>query len=148
MTYIPDLMQEGIVVRVGYLSREHEYARGEVSDLVFESLVRLGQVQFPNCTDYLGYHHCDLGSCGLKQVQEELYWRGIWIPRSCRRDIWVPDRAVIYNTPQLILHYVRAHRYLPPASFLDAILNCPEPGSEMYRAEIKRIAPDYGMLLG
>lgn len=148
MTYIPDLTQREIVVSVGYLSREYGYTRGQVSDLVFECLVKLTHVDFRNITGYLGFHHCDLGSCGWKQAQEEIYWHGVRIPQSCNKDIWVPGGMVIYVAPQLILHYISAHQYLPPARFVEAVSNCPEPGSEMYRAEIKRISLRHGMALG
>ena len=143
MTYIPDLTQKGKYVFAGYLACGHEWPQGEVSDVVLDRLVKLGTVTF-NFTDYFGYHHCDLGSCNPEATSEENYWRGIRIPHYCKRDIWVPDRTVIYNTPQMILHYIRAHRYLPPAIFLDAVLHGPEPGSESYRAELNRIRPFFG----
>jgi peptidyl-tRNA hydrolase len=54
MTYVPDLAQTEIVVSVGYLSREYGYTRGEVSDLVFDRLVKLAQVEFRNPTSILG----------------------------------------------------------------------------------------------
>jgi len=67
------------------------------------------------------------------------------ISRSGSSDIVVPDRTVVYMAPELILHYIRAHRYLPPSSFLEAVLNCPEPGTEEYHNAIKKIAPNYGL---
>ena len=64
------------------------------------------------------------------------------IPRWCDTDILVPDRTLVYIAPALILHYIRVHRYLPPAYFIDAVLTCPEPGSDEYLSEIKRIVPN------
>jgi hypothetical protein len=38
-------------------------------------------------------------------------------------EIWLPaaDRTIIFAAPDLILHYVSAHRYLPPELFQRAI---------------------------
>jgi hypothetical protein len=40
-------------------------------------------------------------------------------------EIWVPalGQAVIYAAPDLIYHYVKEHRYLPPADFINAVLS-------------------------
>ena len=144
MTYSPDLEQQtGPVKTVGYLSREHDYPKGETSDLMFDrltSLVRLDLVS------WVGYHDCDLGICASNQT--ELYWRGMKIPGYCSCDILVPNRTVVYMAPALILHYIRAHQYLPPACFLEAALTCPEPGSDEYLRAIKQITPNFGPFLG
>jgi hypothetical protein len=138
MAYSPDLEQIGPFKNVGYLSCEHEYPKGETSEAVFD---RLASLVLLHLLKWLGYHDCDLGSCGLNQSQPELYWHGMRIPRSCSSDVLVPDRTVVYIAPALILHYIRAHQYLPPACFLEAVLTCPAPGSRKYLRAIKKIAP-------
>jgi hypothetical protein len=138
MTYREDLSQTGCFVSVGYLSRRHDYPKGEISDVAFDRLATLA-IRPLGC--WAGEHRCDLGSCGSKPSQPEFKWRGMTISRSCSTDIVVPDRTVIYVAPALILHYMRAHHYLPPSRFIEAALNCPEPDSDEYRAEIKKIAP-------
>ena len=143
MGYIPDLAQTGPVISVGYLSREHDYPKGETSEAVFD---RLGSLVLLHLVSWLGYHDCELASCGLNQPPPELYWRGMRIPRSCSSDIVVPDGTVVYMAPALILHYIRVHQYLPPARFLKAVLNCPEPGSDEYHGAINKIVPDYGLV--
>jgi len=75
-------------------------------------------------------------------VKVRPFLAGIRIPEHCSSDILVPDKAVVYMSPALILHYIRVHQYLPPACFVAAVLNCPEPGSEEYRAAIRKMAPD------
>jgi hypothetical protein len=140
MVYEPDLAQTGSVKSVGYLSRDRDYPQGETSDSVFDRLALLAMRPLYNCA---GHHDCDLGSCGSDLPQLELKWRGMKIPRSCSTDILVPDRTLVYVAPALILHYIRAHRYLPPACFIDAVLTCPEPGSDEYRSKIRRIVPDF-----
>ncbi len=47
------------------------------------------------------------------------------------------------TAPALILHYIRAHDYLPPADFRGAALRCPELGSDDYWSEIKKITPNF-----
>jgi hypothetical protein len=59
----------------------------------------------------------------------------------------VPDHAAVYQAPSLILHYIRSHRYHPPERFLEAVLACPEPGSEEYFAAIEKAAPQLSMFL-
>jgi hypothetical protein len=155
MAYEPDLATTGLfgiqapVKSVGYLSREHDYPKGDVSDAVFDRMASLVLLHLLNT---LGYHDCDLGFCASNRRQPELYWRGMRISRSSSSNILVPDKTVIYMAPQLILHYIKEHRYRPPGCFLEAVLNCPEPGSDEYRGAIKKVIPDlcerYGELLG
>jgi hypothetical protein len=140
MTYIPDLTQSGPIKSVGYLARGYDYTEGEILEAVFDRLANL--VLRDIAIHYCGYHHCDLGSCGLNQPQPELYWRDLVIPRHCDKDIFVPDEAVVYQAPSLILHYIRSHRYLPPSCFVEAVLNCPEPGSDEYLSAIERVASE------
>jgi hypothetical protein len=37
------------------------------------------------------------------------------------------------------VHYILFHQYLPPTSFLEAVLACPDPGSSEYLDAIERI---------
>ena len=143
MVYQPDLVQTGPFKSVGYLSRGRDYPKGETSDSVFDCLALLATRPL-YC--YGGHHDCDLDSCGSDLAHAPLKWRGMTIPRWCSTDILVPDKTLVYIAPALILHYIRAHRYLPPACFLDAVVTCPSPGSDEYRSEIKRIVPNVPFL--
>ena len=145
MVYTPDLTQAGPLKSVGYLSREHDFPRGQISETVFDGLVRLARQPL---FQFAGHHDCDLGPCGSNPRPPDLYWKGLRVPHQGSSDIFVPDRTVVYIAPVLILHYIRAHQYLPPARFLESILNCPEPRSEEYRGAIKKIVPDWGWFLG
>src|SRR5262245_45389222 len=33
------------------------------------------------------------------------------------RNLWVPGEGVIYVAPEMVLHYIEAHRYRPPDEF-------------------------------
>jgi hypothetical protein len=124
--------------RVGYLTRSDDYARGEVSEEIFERLVNLVSSPFMR---WAGYHDCDLDPCGTEQPPPDLRYKGLVIPSQCDSDILVPDKAALYVAPALILHYIRCHHYLPPSYFLNAVLACPEPGSPEYLAAIEKICP-------
>lgn len=139
MVYQPDLAQTGPLKSVGYLSRNRDYPKGETSDSAFDRLSLLATRPLYSCA---GHHNCDLGLCGSGVPHLELKWRGMTIPRWCSTDILVPDRTLVYIAPALILHYIRAHRYQPPACFIDAVLTGPEPDSDEYRREIRRIVPN------
>ena len=134
----------GPVKSVGYLSREYAYSKGETSEAVFDRLATLATLRI---LQWLGSHHCDLGFCD-GTPRSELYWRGMRIPEWCSSDILVPGKTVIFMAPALILHYIREHQYLPPACFVEAVLNCPKPGSKEYRIAITKIAPDFVVIFG
>lgn len=124
---------------VGYLARGHEYAQGKVSEEVFERLFAL--VKLP-CAGWFGYHECDIDSCTQGGGSGELLYKGEVLPSRCSTDIWVPGKNCLYAAPALILHYIRAHRYLPPDCFLEAVLRCPTPGSPEHLDAIQKATPD------
>ena len=124
--------------RVGYLEAGKDYSRGEVSELAFERLVGLVKHSF---IAWCGYHYCDLDPCGSPQPLPELRYKGLVIPTRGDSDILVPGETVIYVAPALILHYIRAHNYLPPSPFLKAVLACPDHASPEYLAALEKICP-------
>lgn len=48
------------------------------------------------------------------------------------RNLFVPTKDVLYVAPIMIVHYVDAHGYVPPAPFVDALLACPPMRSMAY----------------
>jgi len=39
-------------------------------------------------------------------------------------EIWIPDGAGgIFAAPNLIVHYIETHNYLPPSEFIEAVFN-------------------------
>ena len=136
MIYRADLSSGERVTSVGYLARGYEYPRGEVSDECFDRLVKLVMVRLVH---WFGFHNCDLDPCGSGQDQPKHYYQGQVIPDKCSTDILVPGENLVYVAPALILHYIRCHKYLPPACFLDAVMGCAEPGSDEYIAAINKV---------
>ncbi len=136
MTYRADLTSVEHVTWVGYLARGYQYPHGEVRDECFDRLVKLVMVRL---IQWFGFHTCDLDPCSSGQSQPKLYYQGQVIPDKCSTDILVPAENLVYMAPALILHYIRCHKYLPPACFLEAAMGCAEPGSDEYIAAINKV---------
>lgn len=113
------------VLAVGWLERGRPYPTGDVAPGVFaklrDLLVDLWQ---PATTG--GSHDCDL-------CFHEPEKRGT-------RNLFVPGSGRLYVAPELILHYVNAHGYAPPAEFCHAVLACPPTRSPEYRRALTAAA--------
>jgi hypothetical protein len=106
------------IVAVGWLERGHEYATGEVPKPVYEKLEAL-LIDPWQPAAAAGAHPCDL--CAF--VAE----------KSGTKNLFVPSDGRVYVAPELIVHYVNAHRYRPPDEFCKAVIACPPMGSSEYR---------------
>jgi hypothetical protein len=72
----------------------------------------------------MGYHTCEL--CW------QIHHNG---------NIAVPAAPLLYVAPAMISHYVEVHRYLPAASFIDAVLQAPEPDTDAYKNAVAQFRP-------
>lgn len=135
--YYPDLSPyphelpiEGyFTLSVGWLSAKQPYTQGEVPELFVERL----WIFCCNPFFYtLGYHNCPFcpGSSFGVLVQHGSEER-----RLGSAEIRVLGGCnIIYAAPDMIYHYVIRHHYQPPAEFIQAVLDCPLPGSPEYEA--------------
>jgi len=126
MTYHPDMsnftmVASGDYVRaVGWLHPEHPYPRGHAC-WKFRWRLRRFVRRADESTEELGWgsfrgsHTCEF--CG----------RG-----SGYRNFGVPAGGILFVAPEMILHYVRWHRYLLPVEFIEAVLSGPLPGTAEY----------------
>lgn len=88
-----------------------------------------------------GIHGCPF--CGHVHVREVVDGREVLLGMS---EVWFPSpsKEVIYMAPSLLLHYVKRHKYLPPAEFVHAVLDLPTSEAEWdtprgaYRKLVKR----------
>jgi hypothetical protein len=55
------------------------------------------------------------------------------------------EGKTVYATPNLLFHYITAHRYLPPKPFLEAVLTGPVPPSEAYFALLQELGVPYSL---
>ncbi|UXI70216.1 hypothetical protein [Tahibacter amnicola] len=123
MTAIPDLapypdvaLPEGRLVAVGWLGRAAGFSPGYTDEAVFRTLRAL-------CKDpwrpalAAGVHGCDLCQFDRPAFSGELF---------------VPHAGRIYVAPVGIVHYIGAHWYRPPDTFLEAVTHCPPMRSTAY----------------
>jgi hypothetical protein len=76
---------------------------------------------------------------------KELWWgtfRGLHRCEFCGEarghgNFGVPDGVLLFVAPEMVVHYVRAHQYAPPAAFVEALRAAPVPGTAEYRAAVK-----------
>ena len=106
------------VLAVGWLAKEQPFSQGTQSPGFLNKLTRL-------CADHavrktFGHHACPF--CGKCPVIEPRDGRDICLGS---REIWIPAHgdAEFFAAPDLVLHYCIEHRYLPPASFVEAVDN-------------------------
>ena len=126
VSWFPDMgtscmIDHGDHVRaVGWLSDQHAFPTGDPSP---EFLARLQEF-------------CRRWGDGL----EPLAWCVFMGPHCCEMcgrcmasgNIGVPAGNVLFAAPEMIAHYVEAHRYAPPAEFVAAVLSAPLPGTPEY----------------
>jgi len=123
MTYYEDLSQTTMVAAgphvraVGWLDNKHDFPTGTVPAEFIRTLRRITDYAYGAV--FFGYHTCDI----------------------CRnfnagRNIFVPARGKLYVAPEMVLHYITAHRYLPPRQFIDAVMDAPIPGTRAYRYRV------------
>ena len=122
------------VVHVGWLDNAHAYATGTVDDGLVEKMRRLASKPVEL---YRGFHICELCIEPPNLVKSCLPNRAVldpdcswvkWIDgRKSNGEIRVSRGGTTFAAPLLIVHYVEAHRYLPPEDFLKAVEEAPTP---------------------
>jgi hypothetical protein len=92
-------------VNIGWLGREHPFSTGPTSE---EFRVKLGRLCQRRVKQTRGFYRCPFckGEARLASSSE----------------MRVAHLAKVYAAPSLVLHYVVAHGYLPPAEFIAAVL--------------------------
>jgi hypothetical protein len=124
MTYFPDLSPCTYIcgapaglLSVGWLSRWHLFPQGPTSEQFRSALAeccRRPEIQ------HRGFHECPFCKFSLRGVLLRLFGRR---PAQGSAVIYVSGKGgKIYAAPTLILHYVSAHWYRPPAEFVQAVL--------------------------
>jgi len=102
---------------VGWLERGQVFSAGPIEEKVFTRLVELLNDPWQPCL-FRGLHDCDL--CQFESKQ-----RGF-------KNLFIPGKSMVYVCPELILHYISAHWYVPPAAFCQAVMDCPSMLSIQY----------------
>nr|WSX47888.1 hypothetical protein OG409_02335 [Streptomyces sp. NBC_00974] len=152
MTYIADLspytygdkdtvrVDEGIVtfvpryprIAVGWLARNREFSRGTTPAGFVEALIRIYDGRRANGTR--GFHLCEFCPAPgpLDGMPQTVYGdRALSLGSA---EIRVPVSQAprhMFAAPDLILHYVIEHGYLPPETFVDAVLAYDDAWAEL-----------------
>ena len=142
------------VFNVGWIERGRELVTGVVPEHLLTDLRRA--LRLSSCARMRGYHECEFCWPDVPPTQFV-----IGDPQETVDDvgekrflgsseIWVPGPAgIIYAAPDLIVHYVEHHHYLPPPSFIAAI-GAPWPeawnAQKEYKTRLRRSLgiPDEG----
>src|SRR6185369_530883 len=105
------------MVTIGWLGRGNTYPVGEVPLNVYRKLAAL--LAEPGRPAASGA----IQPCDLCVYEPE---------RAGTMNVFVPGDQRVYVAPELILHYMNAHRYQPPEEFCKAVLSCPRMGMSEY----------------
>lgn len=133
MTHYEDLAEcdyfrvdhQGHLLAVGWLEWGREYPTGAVSEENYLHLQSLLQEPFEPI-GLLGSFLCEF--CDRN-------------PPAGSANLFVPHDGDILVAPELILHYIDTHDYMPPERFLNAIMELPAANGNDYEQSLKTHAP-------
>ncbi len=116
MTYFVDLSvytygfgdPQSDVVNVGWLDNSHPFPEADTPPDFRAALSKICEKsRRSSLMDYCGVHECEI--CG---------------DGCCGKEIEIPGKnGITYIAPDMIDHYVIAHRYKPPQEFIEAVLS-------------------------
>ncbi len=127
MTFIKDLgpcrylpLECEALVAVGWVDADADYPRGVVPEQSFLKLKDLCRSPWQPVVAAGGH------ACNLCQFDAPTF----------SANVFVPHGGKIYVAPVAVVHYIAAHRYLPPPVFIEAVLACPSIQSIDYKRAI------------
>lgn len=123
MTYFPDLTEYTYsasgahLLNVGWLAIGEPFPVGAVDQIVRDQLVRLAA----NPANVMrGLHYCDF--CDVESpIRVEATDDPSQAAYLGTGEVHVAFREVVFAAPTLVVHYIDAHGYLPPADFCNAV---------------------------
>jgi hypothetical protein len=123
MTYYRDLSpyvylgdRTAGMVNVGWLGAGEDFPRGDCPDEIVRRLIALAASP-RNLTR--GRHHCEFCAVGSPVRAESDDGTVAWLGNG---EVHVRSGdGPLYAAPTLVVHYIQAHRYLPPRDFRDAV---------------------------
>lgn len=105
-----------------WLEKEKPYTKGEISQTIVDKLYEISKLP-ETLVYFLGYHECDF--CGFCDVE---LGASMFI---------IGFKEKIYACPAMIIHYIKAHKYLPPPEFLEAVQNYDHQKAMAHLEEIR-----------
>ena len=133
--FTPD--HDGKLIAVGWLAHGQDYLKGDVS---LELFARLHQLLVNPWQPFvaMGAHACDFYRFSSGPSQLTLDNVTVQLGAS---NLFIPADDRLFVAPSLILHYIDAYEYSPPAEFCEAVMACPEMRSMNYLKLIRKTAP-------
>jgi len=115
--YYPDLYVEeryyGVkAIKVGWLDEGKPFPKWGDDDFDKLALLILKLEEIGPGVYTKGYHHCPF--CGNHKS-------------STQFQIRLKDGKTFYDAPNMIMHYIIEHEYLPPQEFIDAVMKYKKP---------------------
>lgn len=105
------------MLNVGWLGHASKFDTGSIGEEVRDALVILAADHDVNVMR--GMHDCEL--CDQESpIRVPLGDRKITL--GCSEIHATAEDCIVYVAPTLVIHYLDAHRYLPPQVFIDAVL--------------------------
>ena len=105
-----------IPIAIGWLEYGKPYKTGIVPEGLCEKLYEFFKTR--EISHYfLGVHACDLCEIELPPTQLHI------IAGLGSRTTFLAYRNTLYIFPDLIVHYINTHNYLPPSGFIEAVLS-------------------------
>jgi hypothetical protein len=126
---------DDVLVSVGWLGTDTLYPKGKVSEDVFASLASCLADPWQPVT-LAGRYPCPF--CRFTGGPSQMTFRE-WTIQLGSSNLFVPGDNFAYVAPSLIVHYIDAHEYSPPAEFQRAVLDCPRIKSVAYMKRMKEI---------
>lgn len=123
----------GNVFNIGWLDNGCDFKKGELEEKFIKYLWEY--VKYPiNQTRGIFYNNY-LDSQNNKFIAS--YEGYNILLGSAEIRVFDSVRNCVYASPNLIIHYILNHHYLPPARFIHAVMNEPKPDSDEYSKLIR-----------
>lgn len=133
MSFYPDLHTASMLGRgdrlraIGWLSRDQPFPRGPAPAAFVDTLRRHVETAYQPLA-FCGCHRCEL--CGRY---------------SAAGNVWVPTPQFVYVAPEMVVHYITEHGYLPPEEFQQAVEVCPPQASPEFMRLLAPYLPYFGI---
>lgn len=113
-SYLPDQPE---MLNVGWLDRSHEFATGSTPGEVVDELLRLAEDPKNTLRGLHDCHFCDVES----PIRLPLPGTNRSVALGTGEIHVASVDGTVFAVPSLVVHYIMAHRYCPPDSFIDAV---------------------------
>jgi hypothetical protein len=116
------------LLAVGWLDHPNAFPTGVIDDAVISKLKALVEQARGRMDSFLGMMDCTF--CRAANLPGP---GPIW----SQENVFIPGTNAVYVAPGGIIHYIEQHSYCPPSEFLQAVLQCPNLATPMYRDAIR-----------